>query len=225
MQKSQAGIIRPLNVVGDHNQLPVLRERVEKLNQRMEQARLPRLGKVRRQGRRVDQARGHGWHQRGYLGQQDWCNRAQPGLGHSLASLRGKVDHRLIRDGTFDFVAIRYQYGYGLLLRIGRRFVHQPAFADTRLPLQQHHVAVPRREPGDQANKLPVFIAASDERQLLVTSVCKLVSRGCGAHGLDRQRIQLQAIGQLRRARGCQKCRPLQYRNEEVFCQALSQPL
>ena len=46
VDKPQARIIGPLDVVNHHDQLPVLRDRIEELDQSMEHARLPRLRKV-----------------------------------------------------------------------------------------------------------------------------------------------------------------------------------
>ena len=223
MQEAQAGVVGPLNVVDHDNQLPVLSQRFEELHQRMEQARLACLGEVRRQRQQVKQAGGHGWHQRGDLGQQDRCNLAQPRLGRGGARLRGEIDDRLVRYRALDLVAVRDQHRQGSLARITGHLKHQPALADAGLAFDQYHLTAAPREPGDQAKKLSVFVVAPDEGGLQITCRRDSIAGACDAHDLDWQRIKRQAVGSLQGAGGLQKRRPLMRGYGELLCQALRQ--
>jgi len=230
MQESQAGVVGPLRVVNHDDQLPVLRQRVKELLQRTKQARLPSLGKVRRQRGQVHQTSSHGRHQRGDFSQQDGGDLAQAGLGGGLAGLRGEINDRLVSDRAFNLVAIGHQHWQIPLARIAGDLAHQPAFADTGLTFDQHHLATTRREPGDQTEKLPVLVAAPDERRFLLARRGKLIAgclgvtaRASGGHDRNWQGIKRQAIRHSRRARGLKKDRSLRRGNGQLLCQSLGQ--
>jgi hypothetical protein len=129
----------------------------------MEQARLPRLGKVSRQGSHFRQPRGYGRHQCSNLRQRDGRDRAQPALRHAQAGLSREVDDGLVRDRPLDLVAVRRQRGQIPLPGIAQHFVHEPALADAGFSLDEHHVPASGGKPGDQTDELAVLVVASDE--------------------------------------------------------------
>ena len=139
MEELRARVVGPLQVVDDHEELPRGRERLEQLNDRAEEARLARLGKIGRQhGHR--HALRHGRHERRDLRERHGRQLVQRRGRRELERLRHEVDHGLIRHRRLDLVAIRRERRRSARARLARELAREPALADSGLAFDERHV-------------------------------------------------------------------------------------
>ena len=210
VKELRARVVGPLDIVDHDDELLSDREGFEQLHDGAEEPRLAGFGKVCGEARDRD-ALGHRRHERRDLRERNRGELLQRFLRRHVERLADEIDHRLVRHGALDLVAVGGQRTKAARARVVAELPHQPALADARLTFDQHEMARACREPREQADQQPVLVAAADERR-----APSLLCRHGGV-------VNVHTLGRAHRPGGLEKGIALLGGDRELFGQALGE--
>src|SRR6185369_7440359 len=191
---------------------------LEELDHRAEAPRLPRLGKIGREARHR-YALGNGGHERRDLGQRHRRKLRQGLVRRQLERFAGEVDHRLIRHGALDLVAVGREHAELARGAIAGELLHEPGLADAGLALEQHDMARAGGEACEQSDQQAELGAAAYERGRF----CRTWPRGTWLGGTYWNPVYLQPLRSPDRTRRVEEGLTLLRRDAELFGQAFGE--